>query len=151
MAYLGFGLGGRGGRYGGSAGSFLPSNLAYIHNCEDLLLMTLSSESSECWPDIADISITSRYDYISVVWIWFKGEVRSWSNLISEEKSKIFWTKQWKPDKNRLTNKEVMTLSSFANFSGNISWPVRMNIQMSELMSSTHYLPYILYIKFWKF
>ena len=33
----------------------------------------------------------------------------------------------------------------------NISWPVDMNMQMSELMmSSPHYLPYILYIKFWK-
>ena len=41
---------------------------------------------------------------------------------------------------------------SFANFhkSQNISWPVDMNMQMSELMSLPHYLPYILYIKFWK-
>ena len=37
-------------------------------------------------------------------------------------------------------------------FSQNISWPVDMNMQMSELMmSSPHYLPYILYINFEKF
>ena len=36
-------------------------------------------------------------------------------------------------------------------FSQNISWPVDMNMQMSELMMSLpHYLPYILYINFWK-
>ena len=37
----------------------------------------------------------------------------------------------------------------FRKFSQNISWPVDMNMEMSELMmSSPHYLPYILYIKF---
>ena len=45
-----------------------------------------------------------------------------------------------------------MTLLKFRKFSQNISWPVDMNMQMSELMmSSPHYLPYILYIQFWTF
>ena len=40
----------------------------------------------------------------------------------------------------------------FRKFSQNISWPVDMNMQMIELMMlSPHCLPYIIYIKFWKF
>ena len=44
-----------------------------------------------------------------------KGEVRSWSYLISEERVK-FSEQNWKPDENRLKNKEVMTFWNFANF-----------------------------------
>ena len=79
-----------------------------------------------------------------------KGELRNRFNFNNfRRKSKILWTKQWKPDENLLKNKEVMTLWIFANF--HISWPVDMNMQMSELMmSSPHYLPYVLYMKFWK-
>ena len=41
--------------------------------------------------------------------------------------------------------RKVMTLWSFANFSRNISWPVGMNMQMSELMMSPpHNFPFIL-------
>ena len=45
-----------------------------------------------------------------------KGELRNRFNIILEERVKNFWTKQWKPDKNWLKNKEVMTFWSFANF-----------------------------------
>ena len=35
----------------------------------------------------------------------------------------------------------------FRNFQQNASWTVDVNIQMSELMSSSHNLPLILFIK----
>ena len=39
----------------------------------------------------------------------------------------------------------------FRKFSGNISWPVRMNMQMSELMmSSPHNFPFIMYTEMTK-
>ena len=48
-------------------------------------------------------------------------------------------------------NEHVYDTLKFRKFSQNISWPVDMTMQMSELMmSSPHYLPYILYIKFWE-
>ena len=79
-----------------------------------------------------------------------KGELRNRFNLISEERVKFCEQNSenlmkigWKIRK--LWHFEV------SQFSQNISWPVDMNMQMSELMmSSPHYLPYILYIKFWK-
>ena len=64
-------------------------------------------------------------------------------------KSKHFRTKKWKLDENQSKYKEVMTLWS-SQFSSNISWPVDMNMQMSELiMSSSHNFPFILYTE-WK-
>ena len=53
---------------------------------------------------------------VKFFWTLLKGEVRSWSNLISEERVKFFWTKQWKPDENRLKNKEVMKNLKFRKF-----------------------------------
>ena len=82
---------------------------------------------------------------------YFKGEVRSWSNLISEERVKFSEQNSENLMKIGWKIRKLWTLK-FHKFSGNISWPVRMNMQMNELMmSSPHYLPYILYIKFWKF
>ena len=53
--------------------------------------------------------------------------------------------------KNRLKNKEVMKFWSFENFQDTFSWPVRMNMQMSELMmSSPHNFPFILYTEMTK-
>ena len=50
-----------------------------------------------------------------------------------------------------LKNKEVMTLWNFTNFQETISWPVNMNMQMSELMmSSPHNFPFILYTEMTK-
>ena len=64
-------------------------------------------------------------------------------------KSKKFQTEQWKLHQNWMKNKEDMKLWSFIIFQQNISWTVDMNIQMSELMmSSPHFSPHILYIKF---
>ena len=49
-------------------------------------------------------------------------------------------------------NKEVMTLWSFSNLQETLfSWPVDMNMQMSELMkSSPHKFPFILYTEITK-
>ena len=46
-----------------------------------------------------------------------------------------------------MRNKEDMTFLKFHIFSENISWPVLMNIQMSELMMSSphNFLIYIVY------
>ena len=45
-----------------------------------------------------------------------------------------------------MKNKEVNDLSKFLKFSRSISWPVDMNMQMSELMmSSPHNFPFILF------
>ena len=82
----------------------------------------------------------------------FKGEVQSWSNLISEERVKFSEQNSENLMKIGWKIRKLWNFFKFHKFSGNISWPVRMNMQMSELMmSSPHYLPYILYIKFWKF
>ena len=80
-----------------------------------------------------------------------KGEVRSWSNLISEERVKFSEQNSENLMKIGLKIRKLWNLK-FRKFSGNISWPVRMNMQMSELMmSSPHNFPFILYTEMTKF
>ena len=76
----------------------------------------------------------------------FKGEIQNRFNLISEERVKKR-TKQGKLDANQLKNiKGSYVTLKFRKFSRNISWPVDMNLQMSELMMSLpHNFPFILY------
>ena len=83
-------------------------------------------------------------------WGTIKGEVRSWSNLISEERVKF--SEQNSENLMKIGWKiRKLWILKFHKFSGNISWPVRMNMQMSELMmSSPHNFPFILYTEMTK-
>ena len=85
-----------------------------------------------------------KYDVI------IKEELHNRFNLISEERVKIFTHNSenlmkigWKIRK--LWHFEVSQISR------NISWPVNMNMQMSEvMMSSPHNFPFILYTEMTK-
>ena len=81
---------------------------------------------------------TLLYHYLSL-----KGEIRNRFNLISEERVNNFEPNSEKLTKNQLENKEIYDNLKFRKFSRNISWPVDMNMQISELMmSSPHNFPF---------
>ena len=78
-----------------------------------------------------------------------KEELHNRFNLISEERVKNFKHNSENLMKIGWKIRKLHDILKFRKFSRNISWPVDMNMQMSELMmSSPHYLPYILYTKF---
>ena len=80
-----------------------------------------------------------------------KGEIQHRFNLILEERVKKFKQNSEKLMKISWKIRKLYTLK-FRKFSRNISWPVDMNMQMSELMmSSPHNFPFILYTKMTKF
>ena len=67
------------------------------------------------WPGFCITCRNSHSSVISSAGIFFKGEVRSWSNLISEERVK-FSEQNSENLMKSLKNKEVMKFWSFANF-----------------------------------
>ena len=70
--------------------------------------------------------------------------------LISEERVKILNTvvKTWWKSVEKKGSYDTL---KFRKYSRNISWPVDMNMQMSELMmSSPHNFPFILYTEMTK-
>ena len=81
-----------------------------------------------------------------------KDVIRNRFNFILEERVKFSEQNSRKPDENWLKNKEVMKFwNKFRKFSRNSSWPVAMNMQMSELMMSLpHNFPFTLYTEMTK-
>ena len=75
--------------------------------------------------------------YLPKLYIGFKGEVTVQNHHNFKRKHKNFPTDWCKNYENRIRNKEVVTFWNFKIFLENISWPVLMNIQMSELMMSS--------------
>ena len=78
------------------------------------------------------ITITC-WNYVDVL----KEEIHYQNSINSKRERKQFPTEQCNNYENQIRNKEVMTFWNFIFFSENTSWPVLMNIQMSELMMSS--------------
>ena len=84
----------------------------------------------------------SRYDHTTASFN-LNGEIRNKLNLSSEERVNIF---EQNSENLMKIGWKIRKLWHFRKFSRNISWPVVMNMQMSELMMSwPHNFPFILY------